>query len=159
MTARRRALAAVALSAALAVVVGIQFLRPVVSSSPGSDPRRVMSAHVAVPADVDSVLRRACYDCHSYETRWPAYARVAPASWLLQADVLSARASLNFSDWDTDPEREPTPSQRLRGICSDVRKRVMPPRTYLALHPAARLSERDVARLCEWAEGARAGAP
>jgi len=33
------------------------------------------------------LTRRACFDCHSNETIWPAYARVAPVSWLVQRDV------------------------------------------------------------------------
>jgi hypothetical protein len=32
--------------------------------------------------EVRAVLRRACYDCHSNETVWPWYSRVAPMSWL-----------------------------------------------------------------------------
>ncbi|NVB82954.1 MAG: cytochrome C, partial [Kofleriaceae bacterium] len=30
---------------------------------------------------------RACFDCHSNETKWPWYARVAPMSWVLERDV------------------------------------------------------------------------
>lgn len=145
----------VAAAGAAAAFVGIQFLRPVISSNATPDPARGLSAHVPVPAGVDSVLRRSCYDCHSFETRWPVYARVAPVAWLVQADVLAGRADLNFSHWPVDPDEEPTPAQRLRGICGDVRRRVMPPRSYLLTHPSARLSERDVARVCEWADGAR----
>ena len=144
-------------ASALAVVgfAAMQFLRPVMSSNPEPDSDRVLSTHVAVPADVDSVLRRACYDCHSYETRWPMYSRVAPLSWLVQADVLSARSDLNFSHWSVHPVEEPTQAQRLAGICSDVRRRIMPPRSYVLAHPSARLSGRDVARLCEWSDSAR----
>ena len=36
---------------------------------------------VDAPAEVAAVLRAACYDCHSHETRWPWYSRVAPVSW------------------------------------------------------------------------------
>jgi hypothetical protein len=33
------------------------------------------------------LARQACFDCHSNKTDWPVYARVAPASWLLEHDV------------------------------------------------------------------------
>ena len=39
------------------------------------------------PTEVLSVLRRACYDCHSNETVWPWYSRVAPLSWVIAHDV------------------------------------------------------------------------
>ena len=46
------------------------------------------------------VLKRACYDCHSNETKWPWYSYVAPASWLVVDDVHQARENLNFSTWN-----------------------------------------------------------
>jgi hypothetical protein len=114
-----------------------------------------MQAHVHVPADIDAILRRACYDCHSNETHWPLYARVAPVSWVVARDVRQARADLNFSEWGTDPAREPTPAQRLGGICSDLRKDIMPLRSYLLMHPRARLSPAEVESVCEWTMSAR----
>lgn len=113
-----------------------------------------MQAHVRVPPKIETILRRSCYDCHSNETRWPAYARVAPVSWVVARDVRHGRADLNFSEWHTDPVREPTPAQRLGGICSDLRKGVMPPRSYLLLHPRARVSRPDVERICQWTSAA-----
>jgi hypothetical protein len=38
-------------------------------------------------SEVVSILRRACYDCHSNETVWPWYSRVAPLSWVIAHDV------------------------------------------------------------------------
>jgi Haem-binding domain len=42
----------------------------------------------------------ACYDCHSNQTRWPLYSRVAPMSWLVTRDVQRGRDKLNFSTWE-----------------------------------------------------------
>ena len=53
--------------------------------------------------DVQWVLRRACYNCHSNETRWPVWAYVAPISWHVVADVRRARRVLNFSEWQGCP--------------------------------------------------------
>jgi hypothetical protein len=136
--------------------VGAQLVHRPDLRNPPVVPERRLQAHVQVPPDVDSVLRRACYDCHSGETRWPAYARVAPVSWLVARDVRQARADLDFSAWDTDPDREPTPSQRLGGICSDLRRGIMPLRSYVLMHPRARVSPSDVVRVCEWTDSARA---
>lgn len=52
-----------------------------------------------------ALARQACFDCHSNETQWPAYASIAPASWLVQHDVNDGRALLNFSEW-TRPQEE-----------------------------------------------------
>ena len=42
---------------------------------------------------------RACFDCHSNETKWPAYSYVAPISWLVADDVKDGRKHFNMSDW------------------------------------------------------------
>ena len=51
-----------------------------------------------------ALVKRACYDCHSNQTVWPWYARIAPASWLIQRDVATGHTGLNFSEWDR-PQR------------------------------------------------------
>ncbi len=46
-----------------------------------------------------ALVERACFACHSNETDWPWYSHVAPASWLVQRDVMGGREALNFSEW------------------------------------------------------------
>lgn len=77
----------------LAVLIVIQFI-PVDTSNPP------VTADIPSSPEGKAVLRRACYDCHSNETRWPWYSRVAPASWLTARDVREGRAELNFSAWN-----------------------------------------------------------
>jgi hypothetical protein len=100
-----------------------------------------ISDHVAVPGDVEVLLRTACYDCHSGETRWPWYSRVSPVSWIIASDVQHGRSNLDFSRWSIDPDREPTPVQRLKWMCRDIREKIMPPRLYRLAHAGARLSK------------------
>jgi hypothetical protein len=150
----RRALRGV-LATLLVLFGAAQVIRRPDLDNPPILPSGRLQEHVQVPADIDSILRRACYDCHSHETRWPAYARVAPVSWLVARDVRGARADLNFSAWSTDPDREPTPRQRLGGICSDLRKGIMPPRSYLLMHRSARVLPAEIERICQWTSAAR----
>lgn len=91
------------------------------------------------------LVKRGCFDCHSHETRWPWYSRVAPSSWLVYYDVVTARGKLNFSDWQDGilPGENPKLIQRL------VTSGAMPPFRYRILHPEARLSEREKESLIE----------
>src|SRR3954471_20544503 len=63
-----------------------------------------------------SLAQRACFDCHSNETQWPLYTRVAPVSWLVTFDVLRGRRNLNFSAWGAanagDQGRQPSGGDR-----------------------------------------------
>ena len=83
-----------------------------------------------------ALAQRACFDCHSNETRWPWYSNVAPISWLVQADVDEGRQVLNFSDWTRGYEEAQESGET-------VRNQSMPPRSYLMLHPEAKLSEAE----------------
>ena len=87
-----------------------------------------------------TLAKQACFDCHSNETEWPAYASVAPASWLVQRDVNAGRAVLNFSEW-------PRPQEEAREASQAVLEGEMPPAAYKLVHGHARLSTADRDRL------------
>ena len=108
------------------------------------------TAGLDAPPEVASVLRRACFDCHSNETRWPWYARVAPVSWWIVSDVDEGRAELNFSEWGALPaeKRERRAGQVLDEIESDA----MPPKSYRRLHGDAAVSAEELVLLRRWAE-------
>lgn len=110
-----------------------------------------ITSRMPAPEEVQAVLRRACYDCHSHETRWPWYSRIAPVSWRVVSHVNEAREDLNFSAWPVfDFE-----FQRLafHEIEEQVESGEMPLWDYLLLHPQARLSDEDRRLLIEWARG------
>lgn len=116
-------------------------------------PRTNPPVELEVPAsaDVRQILRRACYDCHSNETVWPAYARVAPVSWLVANDVARGRRHLNFSTWNrVTPAKQ---SELLGEVWKEVSEGEMPMGIYLPLHPEARLTDADKATLKAWTEG------
>lgn len=80
-----------------------------------------------------ALARQACFDCHSNETEWPAYSRVAPVSWLIQRDVAKGRAVLNFSEWQR-------PQEEAKEAAEEVLEGEMPLRMYQLMHAHARLS-------------------
>jgi len=81
---------------------------------------------------------RACFDCHSNESRWPWYSHVAPMSWLVQRDVDQGRRHLNFSAWDR-------PQKNAKEAAEELQSGEMPPWFFLPLHAEARLdaAEKD----------------
>lgn len=121
---------------------------------PGDGP---WTDHLEVSTAVEATIRRACFDCHSAETRWPWYAQVAPVSWFIVHDVRHGRSNLDFSHWSTAPDVEPTPTQRLRWICEETRDERMPPAAYRLMHPEGRVTEAEKAVICEWTAEALAG--
>jgi hypothetical protein len=78
--------------------------------------------------------KRACYDCHSNETVWPWYSKVAPVSWLVAHDVEEGRRHLNFSTGKLDDAHE---------SAEEVSEGKMPLDKYVFLHSEAAFSEQE----------------
>ncbi len=136
------------LSGAALVMIAIQFV-PVPRSNPP------VESEVPAPAPVRAILRRACYNCHSRETVWPWYSRVAPSSWMVAYDVWEGRSDLDFSAWNRiRPDEQ---AKKIRNIWKEVSEGDMPPWYYLPLHRQAHLSADDRATLREWTAGVPPG--
>jgi hypothetical protein len=122
-------IAALLLLAAQAVPYGNQHSNPPVTLEPRWDS----------PATRE-LASKACFDCHSNETEWPVYSRVAPVSWLIQHDVDEGRAVLNFSEWQR-------PQEEASEAADVLREGEMPPALYGLMHGHARLDAADRDRL------------
>jgi hypothetical protein len=96
-------------------------------------------------AETRTLAKRACFDCHSNETVWPAYSNVAPISWLVQSDVTEGRNELNLSDWHGGARK----GERPKEIREAIAEGEMPPFFYTLAHPNARLGDAERRRLAE----------
>jgi hypothetical protein len=103
-----------------------------------------------LPENISSILRTSCYDCHSNQTSYPWYSRVAPASWLLAQDVRDGRDDLNFSEWGSYTRRHQI--KNLRKIKEEVSSGEMPLKNYLIIHRNARLSAAQKGALVQWTD-------
>jgi hypothetical protein len=116
-----------------------------------------VTADIPTSPEVKAVLRRACYDCHSHETVYPWYSRVAPVSWLIAYDVAEGREELNYSTWERYNTEDR--SENIHESWETVDEGEMPPWYYTVMHPAARLTPEDRAILRAWAGEAKRLAP
>ena len=107
---------------AVLIFIGIQFI-PVERTNPPVEARAVG------PQPVMDLFQRSCFDCHSNETVWPWYGKVAPMSWLVARNVNHGRAKLNFSEWNRLSRDDQT---RLTAeIWEKVKFGHMPPEIYV----------------------------
>lgn len=139
------------------VVVGIQFVRPALTTTDGAPGANDITALHPTPVGVKSILARACYDCHSDHTRYPWYAHVQPAGWWLARHVKDGRRHLNFSQFGSySPDRA---AHKIESLIDEVEERGMPLRSYTWLHPEARLSEAESKMLVAWAKSLQSTLP
>ena len=127
------------------VAFGIIQLIPVDRSNPP------VGADIPTSPAVKAILKRACYDCHSNETVWPWYSRVAPISWVVAWDVRKGREELNFSTWNRSGLEDR--AKKVQESWEEVEEGEMPPWFYVLLHPEAQLAAEDRGVLRAWAAG------
>jgi hypothetical protein len=101
-----------------------------------------------MPAQVAHMIRTSCYDCHSMETHYPWYDRMAPATWLVYRDVRAGRRHLNFSDWTKLSKAEKL--KALNHIGEEVGSGDMPFLPYAIIHKKARLNKEQRKILVDW---------
>lgn len=107
------------------VLVGIQFV-PVNTSNPPVE-RTITWAN---PQTAET-FRLACADCHSNETVWPWYAKVAPVSWWIAHHVEEGREHFNISAQDMGDADE---------AYEAVEEGWMPMESYTWMHAGAKLT-------------------
>lgn len=100
------------------------------------------------PANVENILRTACYDCHSHETAYPWYTSVAPISWWIRHHINEGREHLNFSTWaQYDADRH---DHKLEECEEETREGEMPLDSYTWVHSEAQLTDQQRKELADW---------
>jgi hypothetical protein len=100
------------------------------------------------PAHLQKALKAACYDCHSYETKYPWYTYVAPVSWWIKGHVKNGRKRLNFSKWASIEAED---IKHIFHECAEeIESGHMPPKGYVRMHAEADLSPEIRQELITW---------
>jgi cytochrome c553 len=121
----------------LLVFLAAQFYRPAIAVEKPDEKRL---AHFS--PDVDAILRRACFDCHSNQTALRWFDKITPANWLVADHIAKGRAVLNFSTWND--MAKPDRNAKLWEAVNQAIQGAMPLKSYALVHGAARLSVNDI---------------
>ena len=132
-------------------LVLIQFFQPEKNSSP-VDPSEDFLTLASPPGTVAELIKGSCYDCHSNQTVYPWYSKVAPVSWYLQKHIKEGKADLNASEYGSLDKADKI--EFLVDICEVVEAGKMPLPSFTLIHKEARLSEEDKEAICLWSEEA-----
>lgn len=131
----------------LIAFIGIQFIRIDYINPPVNEGEDLFAVEEA-PAHVEKLIRDACYDCHSNESKYPWYTQIAPVSWWVQDHIDHGRDELNYSKWGTfDHDRKRKKNDQSMDL---LEKGDMPLYNYVWMHSEADLSEADKAELIAW---------
>jgi hypothetical protein len=102
------------------------------------------------PDEIGLLLKQSCFDCHSNETNFPWYSKIAPISWLINAHIEEGRSHINFSNW----EQYTTEKQHaLINKCKEeVKENKMPLKSYTLIHRNSKLTSEETIELISWFE-------
>lgn len=129
------------------LAIAIQFI-PVNHQNPTVDPKQDYLTVSGAPTEVGRILKAACYDCHSYESKYPWYSYVAPVSFLLQNHIEEGRSKLNFSTWGSSSAYDL--AEASEEIPETIAEGEMPLWDYAMMHSEARLSRTEEQVLINW---------
>lgn len=134
------------------VIAGLQLFQ-IDKTNPESDPSLDFISITNPPAEVGIMLKEACYDCHSYKTKYPWYTFTQPLGWWIEEHIEHGRDELNFSEWGSYSERRA--DHKLEESSELVLEKEMPLPSYLKAHSEARLTSGERKQLASWFDQVR----
>lgn len=134
------------------IFIMIQFYRPERNLSGQPQPNDISQVY-AVPENVQTVLNKACYDCHSNNTRYPWYAEIQPVRYWLDDHIKEGKGELNFNEFKTYAARRQY--IKLERCIKEVKDGEMPLSSYTLIHTDAKLTDTEKHSLLTWAQNIR----
>ncbi|HEV7781908.1 MAG TPA: heme-binding domain-containing protein [Chitinophagaceae bacterium] len=132
----------------LAALVIIQFIHPKKNKTGGVQPNFIGNSF-AIPADVRSIMAKACNDCHSNNTRYPWYSRLQPVDWWMNGHVKNGKKGINYDEYINKSLRYQF--HKMEETIGMVKEGKMPLNSYTWTHRDARLTEAEKNALISWA--------
>ena len=140
----------------IVLLVLLQFV-PVDKSIPEYDPSKDYFANHQADDNVKKLVMDACYDCHSFQTEYPWYSNIAPVNFFINNHIKEAREQLNFSLWTDYPNKKK--HHKLEECYEEIEKGNMPLKSFIWMHPEAKLSPEQTATLVAYFKDAYSAQP
>ncbi|SNZ00603.1 heme-binding domain-containing protein [Flagellimonas pacifica] len=137
----------------LIVLIGMQFYRPEKNEADLETYVSTFEAETKPSEDLKMLLKSACYDCHSANTRYPWYNKIAPVSYWLHDHIEEGREHLDFSSWESYSDKKK--DHKLEELIEEVGEGEMPLNSYTWTHQDARLTKDQKKLLMDWAKETR----
>lgn len=97
---------------------------------------------------IAKMIKNQCYDCHSFESKYPWYTDYAPISWWIKSNINGAREELNFSEWALYDEK--TKIAKIQECVEMLEEGEMPVGVYVSMHEEAQFPEDSTKALITW---------
>ena len=136
----------------LVALIIIQFFRPAKNISQGIAMNDI-STKYTIPDSVNDILKVACNDCHSNNSRYPWYWSMQPVAWFLNGHIEKGKRHLNFSIFTS--YKIGNQYKSFDEIRKEVKEDDMPLTSYTLIHRDAVLNDAQKLALENWATASR----
>jgi hypothetical protein len=133
----------------LIALIVIQFFRPEKNLQQGISTTH-FSTKYPVPADVNAILDKACYDCHSNNSRYPWYFNIQPIGMWMDDHIKEGKQGLNFSEYTN--KRLRYQYHKMEEVIEVINEDAMPIDSYTWTHKDAILTVEEKSKLKNWAQ-------
>lgn len=121
----------------LGILIAIQFIPVDFTNPPVQIEKDFFTLNEATP-EITQLIKSSCYDCHSNETKYPNYSKIAPINFWLKDHIVEGRDELNFSTWgDYEMKKQ---KKKLKECAEEMEENEMPLDSYTWTHGEARLT-------------------
>ena len=135
----------------LIIFIVLQAFRPAKNVS--GNVTKDISTQYAVPAEVKTILAKACNDCHSNATHYPIYAEIEPVGWWLSNHIKDGKKHFNLNEFAG--YRIARQYKKLEECIEQVKEGEMPLESYTIIHKEAILTDAEKQSLYNWCETVR----
>lgn len=129
------------------VLIIIQFFRIDKTIKPINTKTDYISVAQTNP-EISTILKNACYDCHSNQPTYPWYTNIAPVSWWIKNHINEGSRHLNFSEWETYTSKRK--DHKLEECIEMIEEGEMPMNSYTWMHREAKLTNAQRTLLIDW---------
>ncbi|MFC4510233.1 heme-binding domain-containing protein [Flavobacterium buctense] len=132
----------------LIVFIAIQFYQPKQNKGYTIDIGENFANNYKVPPSVLNSLQKACYDCHSNDTKYLWYDYIQPARMFVESHIKNGKKELNFNEFASYSNRKQ--QSKLEAISKEVKSGDMPLSSYTLLHHDAKLTKEEKEAIIVW---------
>lgn len=131
----------------LVVLIVIQFI-PTKKNQTSIVSENAIDKKYNTPENVQAILKKACYDCHSNNTVYPWYSHIQPVGFWLDNHVNEGKEELNFSEFNAYEKKKAV--KKMKKVVSSQEKNWMPLSSYTLIHKDAILSSDEKKTFIDW---------
>lgn len=103
--------------------------------------------------EVEIILKKACFDCHSDKTIYPWYGKITPFNYWMASHVNDGKKHLNFSAWASYSLKRK--EHKMDEVHEEVEEKHMPLTSYTLTHGDAKLTDEEVKLIVDWGKQAQ----